>query len=67
MDSLQGKAHQLIVDSLHDAQAHCRGCGWHYIFTGERTHQQIAIEFLKSHETAGDRKRRKEIRKRIGA
>lgn len=34
-------AHKLVIDSLHDAQAHC-SCGeWNYAFTGARTKQQI--------------------------
>ena len=45
------KGHQLIIDSLHDAMAHCRQCGWHYAFTGERTKDEIVHEFLWSHAT----------------
>lgn len=38
--------HKLIIKSLHDAQAECP-CGWHYIYTGERTKQEIEHEYAK--------------------
>lgn len=39
--------HELKIKSLHDAMADCV-CGWHYVFTGERTKEQIE-EVYKSH------------------
>lgn len=39
--------HQLIIKSLHDAQADC-SCGkWAYVFTGERTKEEVEIDFNK--------------------
>ena len=40
----------LMIDSLNDAQAHCKGCGWHYAFTGERTRTELEAEFTSSHK-----------------
>ena len=38
--------HELKITSLHDAKADCK-CGWHYVFTGEKTKQEIREEFEK--------------------
>ena len=38
--------HELRIISLHDAKADCK-CGWHYVFTGEKTKQEIREEFEK--------------------
>ena len=38
--------HTLKIKSLYDAMAEC-SCGWHYVFTGERTSDQIKDEYYK--------------------
>jgi len=38
--------HELIIKSLSDAMADCV-CGWHYVFTGEKTREQIEAEYKK--------------------
>jgi len=38
--------HQLFIKSLHDAQADCK-CGWHYVYTGAMSKDEITIEYLK--------------------
>ena len=38
-------AHRLRVISLHDAQAECSCGGWHYMFTGSRTREQVKAAF----------------------
>jgi hypothetical protein len=41
---------KLVVKSLHDAQAECEGCGWHYAFTGERTKEELTKVWEESHK-----------------
>ena len=38
--------HELKIQSLNDAQADCV-CGWHYVFTGERTRAEVEAEYKK--------------------
>lgn len=38
--------HVLTIKSLHEAMADC-SCGWHYVFTGEMTREQITVEYNK--------------------
>lgn len=38
--------HDLHIDSLHDAQAHCN-CGWSITCTGERTREYIEQEYKR--------------------
>ena len=38
--------HNLEIDSLHDAMAHCK-CGWSIACTGERTAKELRAEYQK--------------------
>lgn len=40
---------KLFIDCLHDAQAHCLGCGWHMMFTGAMTREEVEAEYQESH------------------
>lgn len=39
--------HILIIDSLHDGQAHCSCKGWFYSQTGEVNYQEVFEQFDK--------------------
>jgi hypothetical protein len=49
MDRLRRESHKLVILSLHDAQAECEGCEWHFTATGELSRAEIEDEFSKSH------------------
>lgn len=41
------EVHELVVDSTHDAQAHCSCGGWSYVMTGVSSEREMGSEFLK--------------------
>ena len=43
----KSKKHELIIKSLHDAQAECSCGGWSFVRTGEATKKEIEAEFRK--------------------
>ena len=40
------REHELKIDSIHDAMAHCR-CGWSITCTGERKADELRAEYRK--------------------
>ncbi len=44
-DAERISSHTLIIDCLHDTQAHCTCGNWHYGFTGAMTEDQVAKVF----------------------
>jgi len=45
------KGHELVIISLHDAQAVCSCGNWSMVCTGERTEKYLQEEFNKHHST----------------
>ena len=44
---IQEEDHELIIISLHDAQAECSCGNWNYCFTVSRTKEEMNKEFQK--------------------